>query len=144
MKPTVLHPDHLLDRARRGALPPEGWQKLGAHLAACPACAWEQAATADFAREGAAAALDDARLGALVAGAMARAGVAGVPAARLGSARSRSSLGPWLAAAAMVAAGVLVALSLPAREATRGEPVVATSEASLDAGAIGAPSGGDS
>ena len=73
----VIHPDHLLDQARCGALPPEQWQQLGAHLAACAACAWEQSATDDFAREQ--ASLDDldaSRLDALVGGALVRAGLA--------------------------------------------------------------------
>jgi hypothetical protein len=146
-KPALIHPDYLLDLARRGALPPEDWRRLGAHLAACPGCAWERAATDDFAREQAAApdaGLDPTRIGLLVDGALARAGLAARAPAR-GPARARTprALGRWLAATAMVAA-VAAALALPVRDASSEAPSVAHTEASLDAGAIGAPSGGDS
>ncbi|MBL8923831.1 MAG: zf-HC2 domain-containing protein [Myxococcaceae bacterium] len=44
-----LHPDELLDRAAAGTLTPEEQARLDAHLAACPACRFEQTARADFA-----------------------------------------------------------------------------------------------
>jgi hypothetical protein len=159
----TLHPDHLIDQARQGALSPEQWQQLGAHLAACATCAWEQAATDDFARERASEDdLDGAHLDALVGGALARAGlveakvaepaaqpVAVVPAPpetpkppAQPVSRPRP-LGRWFAAA-MVAAAVLAALALPSREGSGAEPPIAVTDASLDAGAIGPPSGGDS
>ena len=34
-----------------GGLSPDAWRTLAGHLASCPACAWEQAATDDFGRE---------------------------------------------------------------------------------------------
>jgi anti-sigma factor RsiW len=148
---TTIHPDHLMDQARDGALPPEQWQQLGAHLAACATCAWEQAATDDFAREQASVDdLDAARLDALVGGALVRAGLveaktaepSAPPAPPLPVSRPRP-LGRWFAAA-MVAAAVLGALALPSREGSGAEPPIAVSDASLDAGAIGPPSGGDS
>jgi hypothetical protein len=158
-KPALIHPDYLLDRARHGALPPEDWRRLGAHLAACPACAWERSATDDFAREHAAdpdGGIDPTRLALLVDGALARAGLAGLasavtmggsppypPARAPVRARVPRALARWLAATAMVAA-VAAALALPVRDASSEAPSVASTEASLDAGALGAPSGGDS
>jgi anti-sigma factor RsiW len=153
---TTIHPDHLLDQARDGALSPEQWQQLGAHLATCATCAWEHSATADFAREQTSQEdLDAARLDALVGGALARAGLveaktaeakaaepSAPPAPPLPVSRPRP-LGRWFAAA-MVAAAVLGALALPSRDGSGAEPPVAVSDASLDAGAIGPPSGGDS
>jgi hypothetical protein len=163
-RPATIHPDHLLDLGRRGALPPDAWRRLGAHLAACPACAWEQSATADFARERAAdpeGDLDPSRLAHLIDGALARAGIAAPAPVTMGGdppyppaqpvsapvrGRAPRALARWLAAAAMVAA-VAAALALPARGARDGAsepPSLASTEANLDAGALGAPSGGDS
>ena len=67
-----IHPDHLLDLARRGTLPPGERQRLGAHLAVCQPCAWEQAATDDFERERGAMEIDPAQLDRLVGGALSR------------------------------------------------------------------------
>jgi hypothetical protein len=171
-KPAMIHPDHLLDRARCGALPPDEWRRLGAHLAACSACAWEQSVTADFARESldSDGDLDPSRLAHLIDGALARGGYDGgltrdaelrtasrsaphtpgiaVPSPVQPPVRGRAprALGRWLAAAAMVAA-VAAALALPARSVRDGAgepPSLASTEASLDAGALGTPSGGDS
>lgn len=47
-----VHPDHLLDRARRGTLDAEGRRQLDAHLAVCRGCALELQLLADFAEEG--------------------------------------------------------------------------------------------
>jgi anti-sigma factor RsiW len=154
MKPRSLaqiHPDHLLDQARQGALPPEQWQALGAHLASCPGCAWEQATADDFAREQASfadldAGLDSARLDALVGETLARAGIvesapAPTPAVAAPAPRRRS-LGRWMAAG-MVAAVVFTVLALPARDPARADPVVAVTDQSLDGGALGLPAGGD-
>ena len=44
----------------------------------------------------------------------------------------------------MLAAAVLAALTLPSRDASRAEPSIAATDANLDAGALGPPSGGDS
>jgi anti-sigma factor RsiW len=152
----TLHPDYLLDRARRGELPPDERRRLAAHLAGCPACAWEQAAADDFSRATRAfddaEKLDPARLDALVDGALARAGV--TTAAPTRAAAPHSAAGPRpralarkVAAAAMIAAAVAAVL-LPsaraARDGARDTASVASTEAGLDAGAIGAPSGGDS
>jgi hypothetical protein len=138
-KPAFLHPDHLLDGARRGVLPPEDRRRLAAHLAVCSACTWEQAAVDDFAREHAGAVLDSTRLSALVEGTMVAAGL--VPAHRPAPA---SASRRWLAAAAMAAA-ILAVFAASSREApAHGGASIAVTEASLDAGALGAPSGGDS
>ncbi|MBI5487259.1 MAG: hypothetical protein HY905_08000 [Deltaproteobacteria bacterium] len=45
-----LHPDDLLDPDRRRSLTPDERTRLERHLALCPACAFELAASADFAR----------------------------------------------------------------------------------------------
>jgi hypothetical protein len=51
MNPIDLHPEDLLDRARRGEdLDARDDQRLRAHLAICGACALEQALAEDFAR----------------------------------------------------------------------------------------------
>jgi anti-sigma factor RsiW len=151
----TIHPDYLLERSRRGELPPDDRRRLAAHLAGCSACAWEQAATDDFSREAGALDLDPARRDALVDGALARAALAGAhprrEAARAagfpGAPRSYAGLGRKIAAATMIAAAVLAVL-LPgaraARESVRDTASLASTEAGLDAGAIGAPSGGDS
>jgi hypothetical protein len=142
----LLHPDHLLDRARRGSLSPEERRRLAAHQAICAACAWEQAALDDFAREADAFALDASHLATLAERTLVASGlVAGSP---LGRSRPRPPRF-WLAATAVAAAAVLALFFLPAREASREAPFsagasLAATEASLDAGALGAPSGGDS
>jgi anti-sigma factor RsiW len=163
-----IHPDYLLDGARRGALPPEDWRRLGAHLAACPECAWEKAATDDFARERAALEGDGdaASFDLLLDGALARVcldvepsrgspngGLDGEPGrgspktSGAEANRSPRSLARWLGAAAMLAAAV-AALLLPGapgkRDGAHEDAPLASTEASLDAGALGTPSGGDS
>jgi hypothetical protein len=45
-----LHPEDLLDRARRGEASPGDFQRLRAHLAACPACRFEHVLADDCAR----------------------------------------------------------------------------------------------
>ncbi len=142
-----IHPDHLLDRARDGALPPEQWQALGAHLSTCPGCAWEQATTDDFAREQASFGdLDPSRLDTLIGDTMARAGLAATAAAPsravAAPAPRHRSLGRWVAAG-MMAAVVAAVLALPARDAARADPAVAVTDQSLDGGALGLPAGGD-
>jgi anti-sigma factor RsiW len=155
-----IHPDHLLDLARRGALPPDERQRLGAHLAACRPCAWEQAATDDFEREQgfleAGGAFDAAHLDRLVEGALARAGLVTAAAVTLGdtpkppakprAAQPRSSR--WgLAAAAVIAAAIGAAMTLPTRgplDTARVDPERAFSDANLDAGAVSAGVGDDS
>src|SRR6185503_11694297 len=42
-----LHPEELLDRARRGEASPEELRRLGEHLASCTACAFERAVAHD-------------------------------------------------------------------------------------------------
>jgi hypothetical protein len=143
-----IHPDHLLDRAREGGLPPEQWQALGAHLSTCQGCAWEQATTDDFAREQASFAdLDPERLDALVGETLARAGIVEDEAAPVGPevprpAARRPAFGRWVAAG-MMAAVVLAVLALPARDPARADPAVAVTDQSLDGGALGLPAGGD-
>jgi hypothetical protein len=53
MSAVDLHPEDLLDRARRGEATPEEWQRLRAHFAACPACRFEHVLADDCARAGA-------------------------------------------------------------------------------------------
>ena len=148
MKLSTLHPDHLLDGARRGALSPEAWGQLGAHLATCRACAWEHAATGDFARARASCADTDpdaAQLGRLVDGALSRAGLA----LRDGGSRPPAPVRArkvtrWLTATAMVAAmiGAAVVVALPTRVPPQASSPAC--EARLDAGALGPTTGGDS
>jgi hypothetical protein len=45
-----LHPEDLLDRARRGAASPDELARLRAHLADCPACRFEHVLASDCAR----------------------------------------------------------------------------------------------
>jgi anti-sigma factor RsiW len=148
MSLATIHPDHLLDGARRRTLTPDEWRRLGAHLAGCRACAWEQAATDDFARE-VSVPVDPAHLDDLLDGALSRAGYAEPTRPRRGtrSAPTPTRLGPWLGAAAMVAAAMF-ALLLPgargARDASHDDPPAVASESGLDAGALGTPAGGDS
>ena len=146
----VIHPDHLLDQARssRGrAIAPEAWQQLGAHLAACGPCAFEQAVTDDFAREREAGAIDAGHLDRLVEGALARASGDLPPRARRAAVGvGVASAVRWVAAAAVIAAaiGAVVTMGAPGRGARRIPSVATPSEANLDAGA-GAPLvGGDS
>lgn len=173
MRPaSMIHPDHLHDRAQSGrslfgetptpALSPDEWQRFGAHLAACRACAWEKAATDDFAREARAGA-DDGALLDLVEGALARAGF-GAPAEivatepRRSASRARPTPPPTRRArwtTALMVAAAMAAILLPGGPATLDTSrdqmesdgsgsLIATSDASLDAGANGTPSGGDS
>jgi hypothetical protein len=56
MSPTSeLHPEDMLDAARRGTLPATAQADLDAHLRRCPACRMQMAMTADFAAAEAAA-----------------------------------------------------------------------------------------
>jgi hypothetical protein len=47
-----LHPEDLLDRARRGDASSEEWQRLRAHMEACPACRFEHVLAGDCAAPG--------------------------------------------------------------------------------------------
>jgi len=166
-KLAMIHPDYLLDGARRSALAPEGWQELGAHLASCRACAFEPSVAADFerARRDGARALDAGHLDRLVDGALARANLvatepqagpnpslprsrAPIPRAEA-PARAPTSGRPistarWVAAAAVFAAAAFALVALGSGLSAHGDPSPAPpSEAALDAGA-GAPLvGGD-
>jgi anti-sigma factor RsiW len=151
----TIHPDYLLERSRRGELPPDDRRRLAAHLAGCSVCAWEQAAADDFSREQGALDPNPARLGVLVDGVLARAALAGAPPRRETS--KPRGFGRKIAAVAMIAAAAVAVLLPGARAAREGvrdtasiasqalrEAPLASTEAGLDAGAIGAPSGGDS
>jgi Putative zinc-finger len=159
-KPAFLHPDYLVDGARRGALAPEERRRLGAHVAVCRACAWEQSATDDFARERATPGLDPARLDHLVERTLAQfggglGGLSGPPieldrerpqtlaVARAPRTSAFAAL-RWGAAAAMVAVAIGAALALPVRGAHDDASLVAPTDANLDAGAAGPVLGGDS
>lgn len=63
-----LHPEELLDRARRGTLAPEEQGQLDDHLARCAACRFERQLAHDFEAE--AARGGDSGLSALVSGAL--------------------------------------------------------------------------
>ncbi len=159
-KLAMIDPDYLIEGARRSALAPEGWQDLGAHLASCRACAFEQSVTADFerARRDGARALDAGHLDRLVDGALARANLvttAPQPAPSPSLVRSRAparaptsgrptSTARWVAAAAVIAAAAFALVALGSGRSAHSDPSPAPpSEAALDAGA-GAPLvGGD-
>jgi|HubBroStandDraft_1064217.scaffolds.fasta_scaffold841403_2 hypothetical protein len=151
-KLALVHPDHLLDGARRGALAPEGWRALGAHLAGCRACAFEQAAASDFARANDAGAFDapgqrggpgGGHLDRLVEGALARADLA--PRPRAAAPGKTGATARWVAAAVIAAAvGAVVVLGAPGRGARRDPLLAPPSDASLDAGAGSPLVGGDS
>jgi hypothetical protein len=48
-----LHPEELIDRARRGEASPDELRRLNEHLASCTACSFERALARDSDREGA-------------------------------------------------------------------------------------------
>jgi hypothetical protein len=57
-----LHPEDLLDRARRGDASSEEWQRLRAHMEACPACRFEHVLAGDCAAPGSVSRSNDALL----------------------------------------------------------------------------------
>jgi tetratricopeptide (TPR) repeat protein len=65
-----LHPEDLMERARRGTLDRAAAKRLEAHLKACRICRVESAAMADFEREAAPQPGDDALLDRLVGAAL--------------------------------------------------------------------------
>lgn len=71
-----VHPEELLDAARRGELDASDERRLEAHIEHCTACAMERAAMADFDREMAPRDGDDAVTARLMAGVLASAGAA--------------------------------------------------------------------
>jgi hypothetical protein len=123
-----LHPEDLLDRARRGEASPEELQRLLTHLQACSACRFEHVLAHDCARAGAPAAEDAALLGRVQGGAARavwrRTGGLGVRAAR----GHRPTRLVYAAAAFLVFVGTIAAATTVARRVWRGpvvEPVVA-------------------
>jgi len=67
-----VHPEELLDAARRGELDESGERRLSSHLEHCAACAVEKAAAADFDAAIVAAEGDERILAAIVEGALGR------------------------------------------------------------------------
>jgi TolA-binding protein len=110
VKTIDLHPDELLDKARRGELSADERVRLDAHLAHCVACRFECAVQRDFAADAQRASEVDG-LQALVSGALRAAGQSEAPAARapvpLRGRRSRWALA-W-AATLLLVSGVATA-----------------------------------
>ena len=90
MSSVDLHPEDLLDRARRGEASPEDLHRLRMHLAACAACRFEHVLADDCARAAAPSvpASEDAQLLARV-----RKGASRVVRARVSAARGRNRRG---------------------------------------------------
>jgi hypothetical protein len=120
-----LHPEELLDRARRGAASPDEWQRLRAHLVACPACRFERVLAEDSARAEVPVA-DDAQLLARVRRGAARAVYArgGAFATRTPSwSRRRPTRFVYAAAALVVFAATLAAATTVVRRVWRGPEI---------------------
>jgi hypothetical protein len=125
MSAVDLHPEELLDRARRGAASPEEWQRLRAHLAACPACRFEHVLAEDSARADVTLA-EDAQLLARVRRGAARAVYArgGAFATRTPSwGRRRPTRFVYAAAALVVFAATVAAATTVVRRVWRGPEI---------------------
>jgi hypothetical protein len=115
-----LHPEELLDRARRGEASPEDLHRLRVHLAGCPACRYEHVLADDCARAAAPSQTEseDAHLLARVRREASRAvhqrGSAGARRAR-GWARRRSTRVVFAAAALLLFAGTFAAATTVVR-----------------------------
>ncbi len=100
-----VHPEELLDGARRGELDAAERRRLDAHLAHCVACRVEHEVMADFDRELTPRAADDEAVARIAAGALAGAGMgAGRAAPRAKPATGRRRV------ATVAAAGLVVGL----------------------------------
>jgi hypothetical protein len=125
-----LHPEDLLDRARRGVASPEERHRLRLHLAACPACRYEHLLAEDCARAAAPAELpaEDDELLARVRREASRAVRAGAGARRAirprGWARRRSTRVVFTAAALLLFAGTFAAATTVVRRVWRRAPEI--------------------
>jgi hypothetical protein len=118
-----LHPEDLLDRARRGEASPEEWQRLRTHLQVCSACRFEHVIAEDCGRAGAPTG-EDAVLLARVRGGAARAvwRRAGMFGARPARVRRPTRL-VYAAAAFLIFVGTVAAATTVARRVWRGPEV---------------------
>jgi hypothetical protein len=133
-----LHPEDLLDRARRGEATPEELHRLRVHLAACPACRYEHVLAGDArAAETSAPASDDAQLLARVRRGASRAVServrAPAPRASRGGGRRRAAGLVFGAAALLLFAGTFAAATTIVRRvwhrAPEVEPIAHTTRA---------------
>ena len=132
MSAVDLHPEELLDRARRGEASPEELHRLRVHLAGCPACRYEHVLAGDCARAAAPSeeASEDAQLLARVRREASRAvyqrGSAGVTRASRarGWARRRSTRVVFAAAALLLFAGTFAAATTVVRRVWRRGPEI--------------------
>jgi hypothetical protein len=124
-----LHPEELLDRARRGVASPDELHRLRVHLAACPACRYEHVLAEDCARAAAPAeaVAEDVELLARVRREASRAvhlrGRARASASR-GWARRRSTRFVFAVAALLLCAGTFAAATTVVRRVWRRGPEI--------------------
>jgi TolA-binding protein len=105
-----LHPEEMLDAARRGTLGPQGFADLHAHLDRCAGCRLSLALGDDLHAEAAVTSADNALLGQMVGGALSEPGVFGpLPLPLPGR---PSDTGPFGRSAGRFARRAAIALSL--------------------------------
>ncbi|HLK91776.1 MAG TPA: hypothetical protein VKZ18_17935 [Polyangia bacterium] len=109
------HPEDLIDRARRGGLPPDAQAALDRHLRDCSVCAGQVALAARFERELAPQPRDHLMYQRAVEGALAR--LQQSPLGRRRAAQPRWAR--WAAAALLLIAGVTAAAAVGRRVALR-------------------------
>lgn len=139
-----VHPDDLLDRARRGSLDRDGQARLDAHLAVCGACRVELQLASDFAGEadGEAGEDDQARLARIIEAATARVQLHAPPAEPVAPAaprRSRRRGEVWLLVAATLVIGAFAWAKATHRDAAVPQPTPAPSATAIALPAIEAP-----
>jgi TolA-binding protein len=101
----VVHPEHLIDRARRGEASEDELTRLNAHLKNCTACSFEMAAAQGFDRDAEALFKDSRAVHRVHFGTLKRLAIAADRRALSRVARRRRTIGA-LAAVAFVIAGV--------------------------------------
>ena len=124
-----LHPEDLLDRARRGEVSSEEWQRLRAHMEACPACRFEHVLAGDCAAPGSVSE-DALLLGRVRRGAsrtLQQRSAAASRAARRGSGRRRPTRLVYAGAAVVLFAATVAAATTVVRRVLHG-PAVELSE----------------